>query len=69
MSCGRCRTIRLIGTSTTSIRMPSDVLADRHPLCAITWPAQGRRMIEPIPTPPKAIPIASPRCRMNQFGR
>jgi hypothetical protein len=30
---------------------------------------QGSNVTEPMPTPANAMPIASPRRRMNQFGK
>jgi MFS family permease len=36
---------------------------------AIMCCTQGSKVIEPMPTPANATPIASPRRRMNQLGR
>jgi len=69
ISSGRLRNNRLIGASTTSTMMPIAVQAVRHPVCSIISCTQGSKVTEPMPTPAKAIPIASPRRRMNQFGK
>ena len=49
--------------------MPIAVQAVRHPVCSIMCCTQGSSVTEPMPTPANASPIASPRRRMNQFGR
>ena len=69
MSSGRLRSSRLIGASTISTISPIVVQAVRQPLCSIAYCTQGSSVTEPMPTPAKAMPIASPRRRMNQFGR
>ena len=67
-SSGRCRSSRLSGASSTSTRSPSASrrLASR---AADQACSQGSRMIEPTPTPEKAMLIARPRRRTNQLGR
>jgi hypothetical protein len=47
--------------------MPSHMHAERHPAVTICQPSQGRIVIEPMPTPEKAMLSASPRLRTNQF--
>ena len=69
MSSGRLRSRRLIGASTISTIRPIAVQAVRQPVCSIMCCTQGSSVTEPMPTPAKAMPIASPRRRMNQFGR
>jgi len=49
--------------------MPSQMQAERHPAVSINHPSQGRIVIEPMPTPEKAMLSASPRLRTNQFVR
>ncbi len=51
------------------IKMPIAVQAVRQPVCSIMCCTHGSSVIEPMPTPAKAMPIASPRRRTNQFGR
>ena len=43
--------------------------AIRQPLASMTACSSGNITMEPMPTPEKAIPMASPRRRTNQFGR
>jgi hypothetical protein len=43
--------------------------AERHPAVPISQPCQGRIVIDPMPTPEKAMLSASPRLRTNQFVR
>ena len=69
MSSGRLRSNRSIGASTISTISPIAVQAARQPVCSITYCTQGSSVTEPMPTPAKAMPMASPRRRMNQFGR
>jgi len=47
--------------------MPSATHAARHPADPIIHANQGRIVIEPAPTPEKAMLRASPRLRTNQF--
>ena len=49
--------------------MPIAVQAVRHPVCSIMVCTQGSMMMEPMPTPANAMPMASPRRRTNQLGR
>jgi len=49
--------------------MPIAQHAVRQPVCSIINCTSGSRMMEPMPTPAKAIPMARPRLRTNQFGR
>ena len=69
MSWGRLRNNRLIGASTIRTTIPIAVQAVRQPVASIICCTQGSSVTEPMPTPAKAIPIASPRRRTNQFGR
>ena len=69
ISSGRLCSKRLIGASTTKTIMPIAVQAVRHPVCSIMNCTQGSKVTEPMPTPANAIPMASPRRRMNQFGK
>ena len=59
----------VIGDSTTRTRTPIAVQAVRHPVCSIMVCNKGSMMMEPMPTPANAMPIASPRRRTNQLGR
>ena len=43
--------------------------AARQPAPSMTNCTQGNRVMEPTPTPAKAMPIAIPRRRTNQLGR
>ena len=49
--------------------MPIAVQAVRQPVCSIMCCTHGSSVIEPMPTPANASPIARPRRRLNQFGR
>ena len=69
MSSGRRRVSRLSGASTTDTSAAIARHAVRQPAPAISHCIHGRMTIEPTPTPEKAMPIASPRRRTNQFGR
>ena len=69
MSSGRLRSSRLMGASTTSSRVPMAMQAARQPAPSITSCTQGSSVMEPTPTPAKAMPIAIPRRRTNQLGR
>ena len=68
-SSGRLRSSRLIGARTTSSKAPMAMQAARQPASSMTSCTQGNRVMEPTPTPAKAMPIAIPRRRTNQLGR
>ena len=59
----------LIGASTISRTSPIVQHALRQPACSIMYWTHGNSVTEPTPTPANAIPMASPRRRINQFGR
>ena len=60
-SSGRLRSKRLIGASTISTISPIAVQAVRQPVASIRCCTHGSSVTEPMPTPAKAMPIASPR--------
>ena len=60
ISSGRLRSNRLIGASTTRIRMPIAVQAVRQPVCSIMCCTHGSKVTEPMPTPAKAMPDGEP---------
>ena len=45
------------------------VQAERQPECTMSVCSQGKSTMEPMPTPEKAMLIARPLRRTNQFGR
>ena len=55
---------------TTAARMATKVQqAARQPRLSIMRWSHGNSTIDPMPTPEKAMPRASPRRRTNQLGR
>jgi hypothetical protein len=59
----------LSGSRTTSTTTPSTVHPARQPFRSTNVCSAGSSTIEPAPTPAKAMLIARPRRRANQFGR
>jgi hypothetical protein len=58
-----------MGASTSSTSMPMAQHAVRHPPDWISCCTHGSSVMEPMPTPAKAMPVAKPRRRTNQLGR
>jgi len=68
MSSGRRYCRRTKGSSANTVTATA-THAYRHPRAAMRLCSHGKITIDAMPTPENAMPTASPRRRMNQFGR